>query len=61
MFRINVAVMFYVTPDWYFSSGVKNHFVLRAYQTMRVKLGLLNIKYVVCIGEVSLQVVGPNL
>ena len=33
----------YVTPDWSFSSGVRNLFVFRAYPTMRVRLCLLNI------------------
>ena len=36
----------YVTPDWYFSSGVRNLFVLRAYPTMRVRLCLLNVSSV---------------
>ena len=36
----------YVTPDWSFSSGVRNLFVFRAYPTMRVRLCLLNMSSV---------------
>ena len=39
-------VVSYVTPDWYFSSGVRNLFVFRAYTTMRVRLCLFNMSSV---------------
>ena len=36
----------YVTPDWSFSSGVRNLFVFRAYPTMCVRLRLLKMSSV---------------
>ena len=42
-FRDYTDLVSYVTPDWSFSSGVKNLFVFRAYPTMRVRLCLLNM------------------
>ena len=46
MFKFYTDLVSYVTPDWYFSSGVRNIFVLRAYPTMRVRLCLLNMSSV---------------
>ena len=40
-FRDYTDLVSYVTPDWSFSSGVRNLFVFRAYPTMRVRLCLL--------------------
>ena len=45
-FRDDSDLVSYVTPYWYFSSGVKNLFVFRAYPTMRVRLCLLNMSSV---------------
>ena len=43
--RFQRPSIFNVTPDWYFSSGVRNLFVIVfiAYTTMRVRLCLLNM------------------
>ena len=49
----------YVTPDWSFSSGVRNLFVFRAYPTMRVRLCF--IKYVICVWVVCVEIVSPDL
>ena len=41
MFRAYADLVSYVTPDCYFSYGVRTLFVLRAYLTMQVRLCLL--------------------
>ena len=45
-FRDCTDLVSYVTPDWSFSSAVRNLFVFRANPTMRVMLCLLNMSSV---------------
>ena len=43
MVRVYADLVSDVTPDWYFSFGVRNLFFLRVYPSMRVRLCLLNM------------------
>ena len=56
--RLNILCK-YVTPDWYFSSGIRNLFCLKSISN---NVGeAVFVKHVVCICVVCLEVVGHNL